>query len=599
MSNNTENKDNKVSEKPEKPVFDLKVLKRLYTFAQPYRGRFYSLIFLTLFLGILAPLRVAFIQKTVDGPIAEADFQQLLNFTLIMIGLLVINAIGQYAYTWQSSWLGQTIIKDIRVRLYAHVLRLRLRFFDNTQVGRLITRNISDVETLSDVFSEGVAAMVGDVIQVVFILGFMFYSDWRLTLISLAAFPLLVVSTYIFKEQLKKTFGEVRAAVANLNTFVQEHITGMNVVQLFGAEEREFKKFEAINAEHRRANIRSVLIYAIYFPVAEVIGAAGTGLLVWYGAREVIHEEVTLGMLIAFIMYISMFFRPIRAIADRFNTLQMGIVSAERIFNLLDNDDFVRNVNEPYRPSQIKGDVEFKQVWFAYKDEHFVLKDISFKAQRGQMIALVGATGAGKSSVINLLSRFYEINKGCISIDGIDVRQWEVEALRKGIGVVLQDVFLFSGSLRDNITLYNAEISDQKILEAARLTGALELIERLPNQLDFEVSERGATLSVGQRQLISFIRTMVYDPAILVLDEATSSVDNETETMIQEAISKLMKGRTSIVIAHRLTTIQMADQILVLDKGEIKEQGTHQELLQINGYYAKLHAMQYRETAVV
>lgn len=577
-------------------VFDTTTLKRLYTFVKPYQGRFYMLVVLTIVLGALAPLRVMMIQDTVDKSIAQSDYMGLVKMTIWLVVLLVLQSAGQYIYTINSGWMGQTIIRDIRVKLYEHVLQLRLRFFDNNQVGRLITRNISDVETLSDVFTEGLAAMAGDVLQLVFILGFMFYTDWRLTLISLSVFPILLVSTYIFKEQLKKTFNEVRSAVANLNTFVQEHITGMNIVQLFSAEDREFAKFDTINKEHKRANIRSVLIYAIYFPVAEVVGAAGTGLLVWYGASEVLKEEVTLGVLIAFIMYIGMFFRPIRTIADRFNTLQMGIVSADRILNLLDNKDSTARTGH-LKPARIDGAVSFKNVTFAYKEEDYVLRNISFDVKPGQTVALVGATGAGKSSIINLLNRFYDINSGSIEIDGHKVEDYDLDYLRERIGVVLQDVFLFSGSVRDNITLNNPNITDAEIMRAAERVGAASFLAKLPGGLDYNVMERGATLSVGQRQLVSFIRTMVYNPSILVLDEATSSVDTETETLIQEALSHMMKGRTSIVIAHRLSTIQAADLIMVMDRGEIKERGTHDELLLKGGLYAQLHALQYKEVA--
>ncbi len=593
MNTDDKSKDKKVAGR----IFDTVTLRRLYGFVKPYQGKFYGLILLTIVLGVLAPLRVLLIQDTVDKNIANGDFPGLVRMTIYLIVLLVVQSVGQYIYSYTSGWMGQTIIRDIRVRLYAHVLQLRLRFFDNNQVGRLITRNISDVETLSDVFTEGLAAMAGDLLQLGFILGFMFYTDWRLTLISLSVFPVLLVSTYIFKEQLKKTFNDVRAAVANLNTFVQEHITGMNIVQLFSAEDREFRKFDAINVQHKKANIRSVLIYAIYFPVAEVVGAAGTGLLVWYGAREVIHEQVTLGVLIAFIMYIGMFFRPIRTIADRFNTLQLGIVSADRILNLLDNQDTTVRDGD-LEPVILRGAVTFENVWFAYKDEDYILKDISLSVKPGETIALVGATGAGKSSIINLLNRFYDINKGRILVDGYPIEQYELDYLRGHIGVVLQDVFLFSGSVRDNITLYNPNIDDAQIMRAAEAVGALPFLQKLPGGLDYDVMERGATLSVGQRQLVSFIRTMVYNPSILVLDEATSSVDTETESLIQEALGHMMKGRTSIVIAHRLSTIQQADVIMVMDKGEIKERGTHEQLLALGGFYAQLHAMQYKDILV-
>jgi ATP-binding cassette, subfamily B, multidrug efflux pump len=389
----------------------------------------------------------------------------------------------------------------------------------------------------------------------------------------------------------------VRNAVANLNTFVQEHITGMNIVQIFGSEKREFEKFKVINEEHKHANLQSVLYYSIYYPVAEIIAAAGIGLLVWYGAKGVINTEatgVTVGKLIAFIMYIQMFFRPIRMIADRYNTLQMGIVSSSRIMNLLDDHEQVQE-NGTYKPEHVNGKVTFDHVWFAYNQEAFVLKDVTIDIRAGETVALVGATGAGKSSIINLLNRFYEINKGSIKIDGVDIKEYELGTLRKNIGVVLQDVFLFSDSILNNITLGNPAVTEEMVWHAADLVGARKFIERLPGKLSYNVMERGATLSVGQRQLISFIRAMVFDPKILVLDEATSSVDSETEEMIQQAIVKMMSGRTSIVIAHRLSTIQKADKIIVLDHGEIKETGRHEELLAHEGYYAQLHKMQYKE----
>lgn len=575
-------------------ILDFKVLKRLYTFIKPYESKFYFLIILTLATAILAPVRPYLIQIAIDNHVMYGDFQGLLNITLILIGLLVLHAIVQYVHTYLSGWLGQYIIRDIRIKLYRHLLNLRLRFFDNTPIGRLVTRNVSDVETLSDVFSEGLAAMAGDFLQLVFILGIMFITDWRLTLITLSTLPFLFITTYIFKEKIKFAFNLVRNAVANLNTFVQEHITGMAIVQIFNSEEREYERFKEINEEHKKANLKSVLYYSIYFPVAEVIQAAGIGLVVWYGARGVILEEVTLGVLIAFIMYIQMFFRPIRMIADRFNTLQMGIVSSDRIIKLLDSTDHIPD-NGIYEPENMKGKVEFKNVWFSYIDEDYVLKDISFEVKAGETVALVGATGAGKSSVINLLSRFYDINRGSICVDDRDITEYNLDSLRKNIGVVLQDVFLFSDTIEKNITLGNPEIPQEKIWEAAELVGARKFIERLPEGLNYNVMERGSTLSVGQRQLISFVRAMVYDPKIIVLDEATSSVDTETEELIQAAIEKLMKGRTSIVIAHRLSTIQKADKIIVLDKGELKEQGTHEELLALGGFYSQLHKMQYKE----
>jgi ATP-binding cassette subfamily B protein len=573
-------------------VFDWQVLRRLLAYVQPYRGVFIGLIVLTVAAAVLGTVRPALIQRMIDVDISTNDWAGLNRSTMWLLALLVVNTVVSYLQTYYGGWLGQYIVRDIRTDLYKHLLSLKLSFFDRTPIGVLVTRNISDVETLADVFSEGLAAMVGDLLQIIFLMIFMFYTNWQLALISLSVIPPLLFSTYVFKEKVKGSFQEVRNAVAKLNSFVQEHLTGMNVVQIFNNQEREYKKFEAINQEHTKANIKSVLYYSIYFPVAEVLGAIGVGLLVWYAAQGQIAGSISKGELIAFIMYNSLFFRPIRQIADRFNTLQLGLVSTERLLKLLDNKDLIATSGTQPVP-QLQGDVQFDHVSFAYNEPEWVLKDISFHVKPGQTIAFVGATGAGKTSIINLLSRFYDIQKGRILVDGQDLREYDLSQLRRQIGVVLQDVFLFAGSIRDNITLGNREISDAKIWEAAGLVGAQRFIERLPGGLDYPVMERGATLSVGQRQLISFVRALVYEPSVIVLDEATSSVDSETEELIQEAIDKLMEGRTALVIAHRLSTIQKADRIIVLDRGEIKETGTHDELLRQNGYYAQLYRMQY------
>ncbi len=578
-------------------IVDIKVLKQLYSFIKPYKAQFYFLVFLTIAMAILAPTRPYLIQIAIDEHVTIGDRGGLLKIVYILVGLMFLQAIVQWAHTYYSGWIGQVIIKDIRVRLYQHLLKLRLKFFDNTPIGRLVTRNISDIETLADVFSEGLAAIVGDLLQLVTILAVMFYIDWKLTLVSLSTLPLMIISTYVFKEKIKVTFNDVRNAVSNLNSFLQEHITGMNIVQIFNREQREYDKFKSINKEHAAAHIRSVMYYSIYFPVAEIIQAIGIGLVVWYGAVGVLGMELQIGVLISFIMYLQLFFRPIRMIADRFNTLQMGVVSSSRIFKLLDSKDNIANEGN-HKPEKIKGHIQLQNVWFAYVDEEYVLKNINFEVPPGQTLALVGATGAGKSSIINLISRFYEINKGNILIDDTDIREFELGTLRKHIGVVMQDVFLFSNTIYYNITLGNPTITREQVLDAAEMVGARKFIERLPGGLDYNVMERGATLSVGQRQLISFVRAMVYNPEIIILDEATSSVDTETEELIQDSIEKMMRGRTSIVIAHRLSTIQKADKIIVMNKGEIVETGTHESLLELGGFYTQLHQMQLKTMAI-
>jgi len=580
-------------------IIDFRVLNRIMAFVTPYRSRFYLVVLLTVLLGILGPLRPFLIQYTLDAHVATGNYQGLVTIMLWLTGLLAIQSIVQYIHTYLSGRIGQFIIRDIRVKLYEHLVRHRLQFFDRTPIGRLVTRTISDVESLADVFSEGLAAMAGDLLQIIFILGFMFWTDWKLALVSLSTVPFMLIATYIFKEKIKVAFNDVRNAVANLNTFVQEHITGMAIVQIFAAEKREMEKFKEINKEHLNSNLRSVLYYSVYYPVAEIISAMGIGLLMWYGSKAALEPEttgITIGTLTAFIMYIQMFFRPIRMIADRYNTLQMGIVSSSRIINLLDNTEHLV-VEGTAEPAKLKGAVEFQNVRFAYKDEDHVLRGINLSIKPGETVALVGSTGAGKSTIIGLLNRFYDLSSGSIKIDGQEIKEYKLESLRKNIGLVLQDVFLFSDTIRNNISLNNPTVTDAMIWHAAELVGAKKFIERLPGGLDYNVMERGATLSVGQRQLISFIRAMVYDPGILILDEATSSVDHETEEMIQLAIDKMMKNRTAIVIAHRLSTIQKANRIIVLEKGEIKESGTHQELLDRDGLYAQLHRIQYREIA--
>lgn len=578
-------------------IVDWNVIKRLFQFIRPYRWQFALLIFLTTLSAALVPLRPYIIQDTIDNDVANGDYMGLLNMIYVLLGLLFIQAIIQYLHTYLSGWIGQFIVKDIRIKLYDHLLKLRLKFYDNTPIGRLVTRVISDIETLSEVFSQGLASIIGDLLQLFFIVGFMFYANWKLAIVCLITLPILLIATYIFKEKIKITFNSVRNAVANLNSFVQEHVTGMSIVQIFNSEKTEYEKFKKINEEHKKANIKSILYYSIYFPVADIVAATGIALLIWYGASAALNPAetgITLGMLMAFIMYIQLFFRPIRQLADRFNTLQMGVVSTARILKLLDNADFTPDEGN-YVPDKFNGKVEFKNIWFAYTNEEYVLKNISFIVNPGETVAMVGATGAGKSSIVNLLTRLYPLNKGQLLIDDKDVGDFDLAALRRHVGIVLQDVFLFSDTIFKNITLGNDEISREQVWLAAEMVGARNFIEKMPGGLDYNVLERGAGLSVGQRQLISFVRAMVYNPGIIILDEATSSVDSETEELIKQAIARMMYGRTSVVIAHRLSTIQHADSILVVDKGEIKESGTHDNLLALGGYYAQLYHMQYKE----
>ncbi len=573
---------------------DIGLLKRMYTYIAPYKRIFYIAVALTILLAFIAPVRPFLVQYTLDEHVLSGNTAGLINMSLLMLFLLIIQTIIQYYHTVLTNYLGQSAIYDIRRKIYRHLLSLRLKYFDHTPIGNLVTRTISDLETIADVFSEGLIVIIGDILQIVVIISWMFYVDWKLTLISLSTIPFLLIATYIFKEKTKAAFQQVRNEVAKLNTFLQEHISGMRIIQIFVREKKEMERFREINKRHRTAHIRSVWYYSIFFPVVELMSAISLGLLIWFGAKEVLSDQVSLGVIVSFMMYLSMLFRPIRELADKFNTLQMGMVSSERIFKVLDTKEHTANEGN-YAPEKFNPAIEFKNVWFAYNDEDWVLKNISFKVPAGSTLALVGATGAGKSSIINLLNRFYEINKGEILIDGIDIRKYELSYLRSKIATVLQDVFLFSDSIANNISLNNADITKEEMTLAAQEVKADEFIRRLPQGYDYNVMERGATLSAGQAQLISFIRALVYNPAILVLDEATSSVDTESEELIQQAILKLMEGRTAIVIAHRLSTIQHANTILVLDKGEIIEQGNHQYLLKMNGLYKKLYELQFAD----
>lgn len=578
-------------------VIDYRVLKRLFIYCKPYIRQFYLLVFFTISLSILSPIRPYLVQLTIDNHVAFNDYNGMLNMIIILIVLLLFQGVIQYYHTYLSGWIGQNIVRDLRIKLYSHIQKLRLKFFDNTPIGQIITRNISDIETIAEVFGQGLASIIGDLLQLVGILIIMFLINWKLTLITLSTFPLLLLVTYIFKEKVKVSFNNVREAVANLNSFVQEHIVGMNIVQIFARESKEYESFKKINKNHLESNLKAVLYYSLYFPAMEFFTALGMGLMIWYGSNQILEDEISLGILIAFIMYLQMFFRPIRMIADRFNVLQMGVVSSIRIFKLLDNQEMIVNNDKLKIENNISGKLEFKNLWFAYNKKDYVLRNINFKINPGNVLAIVGSTGSGKTSIINLINRFYEFNKGEIYLDENKLRDYNLNELRQVIGYVPQDVFLFSDTIRNNLTLGNKKISDSEIWDVIRYLKAERFIEKLPGKLDYNVMERGATLSVGQRQLLSCIRILLFDPKIILLDEATSSVDSETEEIIQNAISKILNKRTSIVVAHRLSTIKQADNIIVLENGEIVESGKHNELKKNNKHYSKLYKMQFSKIA--
>ncbi len=596
----------------QRKIFDFTQLRRVYQFVKPYRKQFYLSLVLSVSLALLSPVRGLFIQYTVDKGLKNnvrnipawlndwfdaLSHNDLVRFLVIIslfqIFLLVIETFARFAFAFITSWLGQHVVKDLRVTVYKKVLGLHLKHFDTTPIGTLTTRTINDIESINDIFSDGLIPIVADLLTIIFTLTTMFWMDWQLTLISLIPFPFLLIATWIFKESVNKSFIKVRNAVASLNAFVQEHLTGMQIVQAFAAEDREYTRFKKINKEHRNANIKSIFAYSVFFPIVEVVLAISTGLLVWWVADR----RIDAGKLIAFILFLNQIFRPLRVIADKFNVIQMGMISSERVFKVLDIKDASDNIEDIHvdHKMALKGAVEFEHLWFAYNEEKWILKDVSFAIKPGETMAIVGSTGSGKTTIISLLNGLYQHQKGAIKIDGKNISEYPVESLRSRIGVVLQDVFLFSGSILDNVTLRNPAITKEQAIEAARLIGMHDFIMELPGNYDYNVMERGATLSVGQRQLLSFIRCLLYNPSILILDEATSSVDTESEQMIQQAIDKLIAGRTAIIIAHRLSTIRKASKIMVLDKGEVKEIGSHDELLGLHGYYSKLHDMQFKK----
>ena len=579
-------------EAKKKDIINFGLFMRLMRLATPFRSYFFTATLLAIFLAIVQPARPALVQYTIDNAIINDSGNSLLFYIGILFLILFLNVILRYFFVFTTNFLGQSIIRDLRTQTFRKLITLKLRFFDKTPIGTATTRTINDIQTINTVFSQGIITIISDLLSIFAVFFYMFYIDWKLTLICLSVFPVLLYATYWFKESIKKSYQKVRAKVAELNAFLQEHITGMSIIQAFTAEDAEFAKFKSINADHRDANIQAIFAYSIFFPIVEIITAISLGLIVWFGGGRSVSGHFEIGVLISFIMCLNLLFRPLRMIADKFNTIQNGMIASERVFNILDMDEHIEDKGIK-TVDRFKGDIVFDKVSFAYDEVNFVLKDISFNCKAGETIAIVGATGAGKSSIINILTRLYEIQDGSITIDGTDIRDYQLETLRNNIGIVLQDVYLFSGSIYENINLRDESISLEEVEKAAGYVGADAFIQNLPGQYHYNVMERGATLSVGQRQLIAFIRAFVQNPDILILDEATSSVDTESELLIQNATEKLVKDRTSIIIAHRLSTIQNADKIIVLDKGRIVESGSHKELIEKDGYYKELYDMQF------
>ncbi|NBC07861.1 MAG: ATP-binding cassette domain-containing protein [Bacteroidetes bacterium] len=582
----------------DKNKVDYRLLGRVFGLTQPYRRIFFLAASLAVLLAPLSTARPFLIKEMVDKYIFVNDISGLTRMALVLGGLLMLESICRYWFIFSTNLLGQSVIRDLRVRVFKHITKLRLTYFDRTPIGTSTTRTINDIEAINTVFSQGSITIIADLLTLVTVLGVMFYTSWKLTLICLTTMPFLIIASYVFKEKVKVAYQRVRSHISGMNAFLQERITGMRIVQIFNAEKEEMDKFKKINRDYTQANLDSILYYAVFFPVVEIISAASLGLMVWWGAQDALQANgVTLGALVAFPIYLDMLFRPIRTVANNFNNLQMGLVASERVFNLLDRDDRITDEGK-IEPEKLQGKIEFDQVHFAYNPPEYVLKDINFEVQPGETLAIVGSTGSGKSTIINILNRFYEIQKGDIRVDGTDIREFDLEAYRRRIAIVLQDVFLFSGTVYENISLRDERISREQVIEASKMIGAHEFIEKLPGGYDYEVMERGATLSMGQRQLISFVRALVFDPDILILDEATSSIDPETESVIQYAIETLIAKRTSIIIAHRLSTIQHADKIMVLSKGQVEELGGHEELLKIeDGRYRNLYEMQFFQTA--
>ena len=586
----------------DKKKFDFPLFRRVMRTVIPYKRVFYLTLFLTAILAPMAVLRPKLLQVMVDDYIAVGNIHGMTVLACAIFALLVLDVVLRYFFLYHADWLGQATIRDLRVRIFNHVNRLNISYFDKTPIGTSTTRTINDIESINTIFSEGSITIVADLLTIVAVLAVMFFTSWKMTLVVLSVFPLLIYGSYKFKESVRKSYENVRNHIATMNAFLQERIGGMRIVQIFNAEKREQEKFKSINHDYTGANLRAIFAYAVFFPVVDIISALSLGLMVWYGARGVLSDEVTVGTLVAFPLYISMLYRPIRMLADKFNTLQMGLIAAERVFKLLESDDVVQNTGT-LTPARMHGEVRFDKVKFSYSGDIAqdpVLKGVSFDIKPGESLAIVGSTGSGKTTIISLLNRFYEIQGGQILIDGRNIGEYDVFALRRRIAVVLQDVFLFSGTVLENITLRDTEISEEQVVEAAKMIGAHQFISKLPGGYHYQVMERGATLSMGQRQLISFVRALVFNPDILVLDEATSSIDPESEAIIQHAIEKLIARRTSIIIAHRLSTVRNAANILVLDKGEVLEYGPHDRLLEIeNGKYRELYEKQFLQASVL
>jgi ATP-binding cassette subfamily B protein len=580
--------------KPKKGT-DWQLLKRVLATATPFKSLFIKSIILAVLITPFSIAQPFIVQKIVDENIIKGKEEGMIVLGIIFFVVLLINVIMKYYFIYVTAELGQSVIKDMRVKVFRHVTNLKLRYFDQTPIGTSTTRTINDIEAINNVFAQGVITIVADFLTLIAVIVIMLWTSWRLTAIVFITMPFMIIASYIFKEKVKVSYQRVRAQIASMNAFLQERITGMKIVQIFHAEKQEAEAFKKINHEYTRANLDSVFYYAVFFPVVELVSAVSLALMIWLGAKGYLQDTISFGALVAFPLYLNLLFRPIRFMADKFNTLQMGLVASERVFKLLDSQDFISN-HGILRPDKLQGKVVFDNVSFAYDDENYVLKNISFAIEPGETLALVGSTGSGKSTIINILNRFYEIQKGGIYIDNKEIKEYELKSLRDRIAIVLQDVFLFDGTVMENITLRDHNITEQTVIDAAKTIGAHKFIERLPEGYAYKVSERGSNLSVGQRQLISFVRALVFDPDILILDEATSSIDTESEAVIQYAIEKLIEKRTSIIIAHRLSTIKHAHNILVIDHGKIVESGTHETLLENeNGHYRELYNMQFSE----